>query len=112
MHVVFVNGIKGLFSMPIEHVQGNVELGGPSSTYVRHEVSNAVGSFTALLTTPYEVALTNLEFYEQGFLPGTPSQEPRGIDGAKLCSLCGVKITPPWRKGPDGPQVSFIFKCF
>ncbi|KAG8389075.1 hypothetical protein BUALT_Bualt02G0191500 [Buddleja alternifolia] len=76
---------KGNFSM-----HGNVEFGGGSSTNMY-----------------YPADASNFMFY-QGIMPPNPTTPTRKrqykADDSKICKYCGVKSTPLWRKGPDGPQ--------
>ncbi|KAI3461060.1 hypothetical protein Pfo_017723 [Paulownia fortunei] len=92
----FSNGqtlnVKGKFSTQARQENGNVEFSSSSSTYGRNEVDS-----------------TNFSFY-QGYSPqnlATPTRKRPNIDGEKICNSCGANNTPLWRKGPDGPQVSF-----
>ena len=38
----------------------------------------------------------------------TTSTRKRHMVDDKACKVCGSQSTPLWRRGPDGPQVSFL----
>ncbi|KAL2487923.1 GATA-type domain-containing protein [Forsythia ovata] len=88
------------FSRQLGQANANVNLDNlNSSTYGTSAIGHIVAPVTDLSASiPY------------GFRHDNIAISTRRSNNARVCKECGVDHTPLWRKGPDGPQVSFFLQ--